>query len=166
MSPTGVLICCTVPSEAVPFVCLACLLVSSVPNFRPDTGGRRWTLIRVASSVALRGGAGAAFPSTLLRLPAVLYGACPALRAVLPSGVPQKRRKKSCSCILCLPCQSGSGSQELDGRTLPGAACLLPSAAPATVPTRAGWVPAPCVSPRPSRQMLTIQNLRRSLIRN
>ena len=58
------------------------LLVSSVPNFRPDTGRRRWSLIRVASSVALRGGAGAAFPSTLLRLPAVLYGACPALCAV------------------------------------------------------------------------------------
>ena len=90
-----------------------------------------------------------------------------------PSGVPQKPGTKSCACFLCLPRQSGSGSQELDGRTLPGAAHLLlsaahllPSAAPATVPTRAGRVPAPCVSLRPSRQMSTFQNLRRSLIRN
>ena len=51
----------------------------------------------------------------------------------LPSGVPQKRRKKSCSCVLCLPCQSGSGSQELDGRTLPGCgtpSTLVPSSSP------------------------------------
>ena len=31
------------------------------------------------------------------------------------------------------PSLSGSGSQELDGRTLPGTACPLPSAAPASV---------------------------------
>ena len=47
-----------------------------------------------------------------------------------------------------------------------GAARLLPSASPAPVPAHAGRVPAPCVSPRPSWRMSTIQNLRRSLIRN
>ena len=83
-----------------------------------------------------------------------------------PSGVPQKRGTKSCACFLCLPRPSGSGSQEPDGRALPGAARLLPSAVPVSVSARAGRVPAPCVSPRPSWRMSTIQNLRRSLIRN
>ena len=62
------------------------------------------------------------------------------------------------------PRPSGSGSQELTGALSPGAPRLLPSAAPAPVPARAGRVRAPCVSPRPSRRMSTIQNLRRSLI--
>ena len=83
-----------------------------------------------------------------------------------PSGVPQKRGTKSCACFLSLPRRSSSGSQELHRRTFPGAARLLPSASPAPVPAHAGRVPAPCVSPRPSRGMSTIQNLRRSLIRN
>ena len=140
--------------------------VSSVPNFCPDTGGRRWPLVQVASSIALQGGAGAAFPFTLLRLPAVLYEVCPALRGVPALGVPQKRGTKGCACFLHLPRPSGSGSQELDGRTLPGAARLLPSASPAPVPACAGRMPVPWVSLQPSRRMSTIQNLRRSLIRN
>ena len=80
---TGILICSTRPFWSGS-LCLFgfCLPVSSVPNFRPDAGGRRCSLIQVARSIALRGGAGAAFPSTLLTLPAALYGACPALGAV------------------------------------------------------------------------------------
>ena len=77
-----------------------------------------------------------------------------------PPGAPQKRGTKSCACFSCLPRQSSSGSQKLDGRTLPG--CGAPS------PLR-GPSPSPrlrCVSPRPSRPMLTIQNLRKSLIRD
>ena len=83
-----------------------------------------------------------------------------------PSGVPQKPGTKSCACFLCLPHQSGSGSQELDGRTLPG--CGAPSAlcVPSPSPGHAGRVHGPCVSPRPSRGMSTIQNLRRSLNRD
>ena len=101
-----------------------------------------------------------------------------------PSGVPQKRGLH-CACVLCLPCPSGSGSQELDGRTVPGAARLLPSVVPASVSACAGRVPAPpplripspshcqrrsgvcalCLA-GPSRRMSTIQNLRRSLVRN
>ena len=76
MSPTGSLL------KRFPCLFGFCLLVSSVPNFRPDTGGRRWPLIQIASSVLLSGGTGAAFPSMLLRLPAALYGACPVLRTV------------------------------------------------------------------------------------
>ena len=115
-----------------------CLAVSSVPSFRPDTGGRRWSLIRVAGSVALRGGAGAAFPvrcsgSRLLYMERVLR--CTRFQ---PSGVPQKPGTKSCACFLRLPHQSCSGCQELDGRTLPG--CSAPSAR---------CIPSP--SPRPRR---------------
>ena len=109
----------------------------------------------IASSVALPGGAGAAFPSTLLRLSAVVYGACPALCAVPPSGVPRKRGTKSCACFLCPPRLSGSGSQELDGRTLPGCGVPSPSLVPASVSTHASRVRAPSAlavsspSPRP-----------------
>ena len=55
-----------------------------------------------------------------------------------PSGAPQKRGTKSCACSSCLPRPSGSGSQGLDGRTLPG--CGAPSVL---------RVPSP--SPRPRR---------------
>ena len=61
------------------------------------------------------------------------------------------------------------GATHLLPSTIPvsvGCVRLLPSASPASVPTRAGRVPTPCVSPRPSRRVLTIQNLRRSLVRN
>ena len=111
------------------------LPVSSLPNFRPDTGGRRWSLVQVASSVALGGGAGVDFPSLLLRLPAALYGACPALRRARfqPSGVPQKRRLSG-ACVLCLPRPSSSGSQELDGRTLPGCGAPSPLRVPSPSP--------------------------------
>ena len=43
------------------------------------------------------------------------------------------------------PGRSSSGSQELDGCTLPGAVRLLPSAVPASVSARANWVRVPCV---------------------
>ena len=89
-----------------------------------------------------------------------------ALRAVPALGCSTKARNKKLRLLFASSHQSGSGSQELDGRTLPGCVCLLPSASPAPVPARAGRVPAPCVSPRPSRRMWTMQNLRRSLIRN
>ena len=111
------------------------------------------------SSVVLRGEGCAVFPSTLLRLPAALYGAALRCARFQPSGPPQKRGTKSYACVLRLPRPSGSGSQELAGRP-------LPSAAPDPVPARAGQVPAPRVSPRPSRRMSTIQNLRRSLNRD
>ena len=54
----------------------------------------------------------------------------------------------------------------MTGALSPGAAHRLPSTSPAPVPARAGWVPVPCVLPRPTWWMSTIQNLRRSLIRN
>ena len=107
-------------------------------------------------------GAGAAFSSTLLRLPAALYGAGPAPRAVPALGCSTKARSKK----LCLPRPSGSGSRELDGRPLPGCGTLSLLRSPSLSFRPRRLVPAPCVSPRPSRRMSPIQNLRRSLIRN
>ena len=105
--------------------------VSSVSNFRPDTGGRRWSLIQVRqfSSVRLQGGRGAAhryrcvwmalavfrphwvcpiqgclcFPRLHCSGSQLLYnGAGPALSGFQFSGPPQKRGF-GCACILCLP---------------------------------------------------------------
>ena len=81
-----------------------------------------------------------AFPSILLRLQVDLQGAGPELHA-LPrpkplrfqfSGTPQNHRL-GWACILCLPCLSSSGSQELDGRTLPGCGAPHPPGVPASV---------------------------------
>ena len=90
--------------------------VSSVHNFRPDTGGRRWSLIQAASSLALRGGTGAVFPVYTAQAPgcSIWSGPC----AVCGSS--PRVFHKSVACVLCLPRPSGSGSQELDGLTLPG----------------------------------------------
>ena len=60
------------------------------------------------------------------------------------SGTPQKHRL-GCACILCLPCPSSSGSQELDERALPGAVRLLPSTVPASVSSLAGQMRVACV---------------------
>ena len=60
------------------------------------------------------------------------------------SGPPQKRGL-GWACVLCLPRQSSSGSRELDGRTLPGAVRLLPSAAPASVSTSQAGACALCL---------------------
>ena len=91
--------------------------------------------------------------STLLRLQAALQGAGPESRALLRpkslrfqfSGTPQKRRL-GWACVLCLPRPSGSGSQELDGRTLPGCSAPYPLHGPGLRSGHAGRVRAPCVS--------------------
>ena len=120
--------------------------VSSVPNFRPDTGGRRWSLVQVAGSIALRGGRGAVFPSTLLRLPAALYGAGPALRGVPALGCSTKAGTRLR--LRFVPSPPERLRQPGAGRlTPPGCTRLPPSAAPAPVPARPGQVRALWVSP-------------------
>ncbi|KAM9697172.1 uncharacterized protein ACBT57_025605 [Dama dama] len=47
-----------------------------------------------------------------------------------PSDVPQKRGGKSCACSLCLPRQSGPGSQGLGGRTPPRCGAPTPFRGP------------------------------------
>ena len=79
-------------------------------------------------------------PSTLLRLPAALYGAGPALSAVPVFGY--YTNTDSVAPAFCVfPGLSGSGSQRL-GRTLPRCSAPFPSAAPARA---AGRVPAACI---------------------
>ena len=83
-----------------------------------------------------------------------------------PSGVPQKRGTKSCACIVCLPRLSGSGSQELDRRTLPGCGSPSPLRGPSLSfrPRRLGACALYLTATLPV--MSTIQNLRKSLVRN
>ena len=104
-------------------------------------------------------------PCTLLRLPAALYGVGPALRAVPVFGSSTKARTRLCLRFVTSPPEQlrQPGAWRANS---PGCGGPLPSAAPASVSARASWVRAPCVQPRPSRRMLTIQNLRKSLVRN
>ena len=66
-----------------------------------------------------------------------------------PSGVPQESGL-GCACAPCLPRQRGSGNQELDGLTPPGAVRLLPSAVPASLSAHASRVPVPSALRVPS----------------
>ena len=111
-------------------------------------------------------------PSTLLRLPAALCGAGPVLLAVPVFGYSTKALTRLGLRFVPSPAKR-SGSQELDKPLSPGAVRLIPSAAPALVSTHTSRVRAPCVcswelasKPRPSWLMSTIQNLRKSLVRN
>ena len=156
-SPTGIFICCTVPSEAVPFVYLASVC---------------WSLQCLISILTQAGGGGLLFrsltPSRCEEGLALLSPLCcsgsrllcmeRALRCARfqPSGAPQKRRTKSCACVFCLPRQSGSGSQKLDGRTLPGCGAASPfrGPSPSFCQCQSGAAPSalrvPIPSPRPS----------------
>ena len=110
-------------------------------------------------------------------------------RALCCAGsIPQVFHKSSDSAapaFCAFPARAAQAARSLTGALSPGAARLLPSAVPASVstctsrvpalsllaspapvPTHASRVPTPCVSLQPSRRMSTIQNLRRSLIRN
>ena len=85
-------------------------------------------------------------PSTLLRLPAALQAAGGPCIACSSSFRVLHKSADSVGPVFCaFPGRSSSGSQELDGRTLPGAARLLPSRVPTSVSTHASRVCAPCV---------------------
>ena len=110
--------------------------------------------------------------STLLRLQVALQGVGPELRA-LPrpkllrfrfSGTPQRRRL-CWACVLCLPHPSSSGSQELQERTLPGCRAPPPLRGPRLRCALCLFWKAD-IWLRPSRWMSTIQNLRKSLVRD
>ena len=155
MLPTGILICCTDHLWSG-YLCLFgfCLLVSSVSDLHPDTGGWRWSLVQVHLFSHAKGREGrcrqispACVGSTgsilaTLGLPSLMDVCYPrlhcsgsqlfymerALRCMRFQfwGSPQKCGL-GWACILCLPHPSSSGSQELDGCTLPrcGAPYLL-----------------------------------------
>ena len=120
-----------------------------------------------------------AFPSTLLRLQVALQGARPELRA-LPrprplrfrfSDTPQRHRL-GLACVLCLPGLSSSGNQELDKHTLLGCRSPSPLRGPSLSFSACLVRCALCLFwgahlwLRPSQRMSTIQNLRKSLVRN
>ena len=83
-----------------------------------------------------------------------------AARGSSPRVFHKSPEQKAAPAFCAFPVRAAQATRSLTG------ALLLPSAAPAPVPACAGRVPVPCVSPRPSLHMLTIENLRRSLIRN
>ena len=58
-------------------------------------------------------------------------------------GTPQKHRL-GWACVLCLPCPSSSGSQELDEHTLPGCGAPSPLHGP-SLSYRAHWLGVTCV---------------------
>ena len=123
-----------------------------MPHFRPDPGGRWWSLVRVASSVALRGGAGTAFPVFAAQAPgcSIWSGPC-AARGSSPRVLHKSAEQKAAPAFRAFPGLSSSGSQELDGHTLPGCGAPSPFRGPSPSPRLHRSVPAPCVSPRPSR---------------
>ena len=117
-------------------------------------------------------------PSTLFRLQAALQGVDPKLHA-LPrpkplrfrlSGTPLRHRL-GWACVLCLPGQSSSDGQELDDTLSLGQCAFSPLRSQPQFP----GAPVRCaLCPfweadfwlRPSRQMSTIQNFSKSLVRD
>ena len=87
-------------------------------------------------------------PSTLLRLPAALYGAGPALRAVPVLGSSTKAWTRLGLRFVPFPAGAAQAAGSLPGALSLGAARLLPSVGPASVSTRASQVHAPCVCSR------------------
>ena len=126
MLPTGSLICCTVPSEAVPFVYLAsvCLSLQCLISALTQAGGGG-LLFRFACSVALRGGRGAALPVYTAQAPgrSIWSGPCAARGSSFP--VFHKSARSVLPAFCAFPGPSSSGRQCLDSRTRPR--CGAPS---------------------------------------
>ena len=147
MSPIGILICCTFPSEVVPFVCLASVCWSlQCPISALTQVGGGGLLFRFTSSLALSGGGGSLFsPSMLLRLPAALYGVCPVLHAVPIFGYSPKVQTRLHLCFVPSLAGAAQTARSLTGVLSLSAVHFLPSAAPALVSAGAGRLRAPCV---------------------
>ena len=96
-----------------------------MPNFCPDTGGQRWSVTQVASSIALWGGAGAAFPIYAAQAPGCSIWSVPCTVRGSSPRVFHKSPDLAAPAFCAFPGPSSSGSQELDGSTLPG--CGAPS---------------------------------------
>ena len=84
-------------------------------------------------------------PSTLLRLPAALYGAGPALRAGPVFRYSTKAWSQLGLPFVPSPARAAQAARSLTGALSPGEARLLPYAAPASVSAHATWVHAPCI---------------------
>ena len=146
MLSTGILICCTGPFCSSS-LCLFgfCLPVSSVPNFRPETGRRRWSLTQVASSVTLQGGTGAAFPVYTSQAPGCSLWSMPCIVCTSSFWVFHKSADSVAPAFCAFPTRAAQAARSLTGALDPGAVHLLPSVTPASVSTRASLVHVPCV---------------------
>ena len=112
-------------------------------NFHPD---RQAEVVSCSGSlVQSRCGEGAVSLSMLLRLPAVLYGVCPALRAVPVFGSSTKVWTRLRLRFVPSPAGTAQAAGSLTGTLSPGAVHLLPSAAPASVSAHGSQVCEPCV---------------------
>ena len=183
MSPTGILICCTVPSEAVPFVYLAsvCWSLQCLTSSLSQAGGGGllfWLLVpsRCGEGLALLS------PSMLLRLLAALYGPCPALQAVPALGFSSADSAAPAFCAF--PAREAQAARSLKAHSpRVRRAFSPPRSQPQFLPASRVRAPSPLrvPSPSPRRRRLgaralclaatlpaisTIQNLRKSLVRN
>ena len=86
------------------------------------------------------------FPSTLLRLPAALYGACPVLRAVPAFGCSTKARTWLRLHFVPSLAQAAQAARSLTGALSPGVARLLPSVVQLPFPPRQPSVSASACS--------------------
>ena len=110
-------------------------------------------------------------PSTLLRLQAALQGVGPELCAVPIFGSSTKAQTRLGLRSVPSPAGAAHAARSLTGALSPGAVRLIPSVGPASVSTRAGSVRL-CLfwgaglQPRPFQRLSTIQELRKSFVRN
>ena len=126
--------------------------VSSVLNFRPDTGGRRWTLIQVASSITLRGETGAVFPSAA-QTPAWSIWSVPCAAQGSSPPVFHKSADLAAPAVCAFPTQAAQAARSLTGALSLGVARLFPSVVPASVSASASRVRVCAFSPpRPQPQ--------------
>ena len=133
-------------------------------------------MFRFASSVALRGGGGAAVPVYAAQAPGCSVWSRPCVACSSRFRVLHTSAETQLGLsFVPSPAWSSSGSQELDGSTLPGCGAPSPLLGP-SLSFRAGssrvhaafvcsWELASSRGPAPQR-MSTIQNLRKSLVRN
>ena len=113
------------------------------------------------------GRTGTAFPVYAAQAPGCSIWSVPCA-AGGSSGVPQKRETKSWACVLCLARPKRLRQPGAWRAHSPRCGAPSPLRVPSPSPRlhRSGRVPTPCVSRWPSRWMSTIQNLRKSLVRN
>ena len=85
------------------------------------------------------------FLSTLLRLPAALYGAGPALHVVPVFRYSTKAWTRLSLRFVPSLARAAQAARSLTGAISPGVVRLIPSVVPASVSTCASWVREPCV---------------------
>ena len=93
--------------------------LSSVPSFRPDTGGRRWTLVQVASSLALRRGRGVAFPIYAAQAPGCSIWSVPCAALDSSPRVFHKSADSAAPALCAFPARAAQAARSLSGTLSP-----------------------------------------------